>query len=149
MAVFRYPRNTKLDYIKRIVGMPGDRVAFQGKRVFINGKAPEYTDLGDYAGQGDEQGARYRELKENFFGVEHSILINPDKGNVEGEVVVPDGHYFVVGDNRGQQQRQSLLGLRSGGKSGRTCNGDLDELELRRGSCQISDVSEPSSNSVD
>lgn len=100
VAVFRYPRNTKLDYIKRIVGLPGDRVAFKGKKVFINGKAPEYENLGEYKEQSDEQGGQYLQLREDFFGVEHSILINPDRGNVEGEVVVPDGHYFVVGDNR-------------------------------------------------
>lgn len=100
VAVFRYPRDTRLDYIKRIVGLPGDRVAFKGKRVFINGKAPEYKEIGVYETHGSDPNGVSVELTENFFGVEHSILINPNRGNVEGEVVVPDGHYFVVGDNR-------------------------------------------------
>ncbi|CAG0909013.1 unnamed protein product, partial [Cyprideis torosa] len=97
--VFRYPRDTRLDYIKRVVGLPGDRVTFEGKKVFINGKAPSYQEIGPYD-DGGSQGGSAIQLKEDLFGVEHSILINPQRGNVEGEVVVPDGHYFAVGDNR-------------------------------------------------
>lgn len=100
VAVFRYPRDSRLDYIKRVVGLPGDRITFKGKRLLVNGNMPDYKEIGPYTDAGAHSDGSHIELIENLFGVEHAILINPDRGNVEGEVVVPDGHYFVVGDNR-------------------------------------------------
>lgn len=109
VVVFRYPKNPKLDYIKRLIGLPGDRIAYRNKTLYVNGKVMPQTRVGVYEAVGS--GIRMRgawELKENLEGVEHSILINPrvpDFGPgcrvlANGEITVPEGHYFMMGDNR-------------------------------------------------
>lgn len=109
VVVFRYPSDPKLDYIKRLVGLPGDRIAYRNKVLYVNGKPMAQSKVGIYEAVGS--GARMRgtwELKEDLEGIRHSILINPrvpDFGPgcqvlARGEITVPQGHYFMMGDNR-------------------------------------------------
>ncbi len=101
VVVFRFPKDPSVDYIKRVVGLPGDRVAYYNKMLFINGKPAEQKSLGLYTGVGaglNMSGASLRE--ENLDGVKHQILIETSRKLVEGEFVVPEGQYFVMGDNR-------------------------------------------------
>jgi signal peptidase I len=102
IVVFRYPRDPTMDYIKRVIGVPGDRIAYYRKQLYINGKPVEMTPLGGYAGGGKGRGmtgaARYQEEIEDVL---HDILIREGQpSSVEGEFTVPDGQYFVMGDNR-------------------------------------------------
>lgn len=103
VAVFRYPKNPEVDYIKRIVGLPGDRVAYRNKVLYINGERMEQEPLGIYSGYGFG-GARVS--MEDLGEVEHKILTIPDVQNPSGKlssdegIVVPEGAYFVMGDNR-------------------------------------------------
>jgi signal peptidase I len=116
VVVFRYPPDPRIDYIKRVVGLPGDEVAWLNKKLTINGKAVEATALPDYF---DEEGRAYtQQLRENLVGVDHRILLRADRPpfvpgaeqfpnrdacryTAEGVTCkVPAGHYFVMGDNR-------------------------------------------------
>jgi len=103
VIVFRYPEDLSIDYIKRVVGVAGDRIAYRSKQLFINGEPAPQQLLGTYVGEGSGSsmtGARH--LREDLLGVEHDILVMPGRNVFGGdfEYVVPDGHYFVMGDNR-------------------------------------------------
>ncbi len=109
VVVFRYPRNPSIDYIKRIVGLPGDEISYHDKTLFINGKPMSQVPVGIYTGVGSgarETGA-FR-LREDLDGVVHDILIHPGTPDLPpgcdvlrfGPVTVPAGHYFAMGDNR-------------------------------------------------
>ena len=116
VMVFKYPKDTSLDYIKRVVGVPGDKVVYRNKKLSINGKDLEYKQLPDYL---DEESLTYsKQFEENLSGTSHRILNdqrapsyvpNPDNFpnrelctyNSEGfACTVPAGHYFMMGDNR-------------------------------------------------
>lgn len=101
--VFRYPKNPKEDYIKRVIGLPGDTIEYRNKTLFVNGKQVGETDLGAYAGPTEpgrpSDGAQLK--LEDLDGVEHQILEVPGAWvGHEGSWTVPPGHYFAMGDNR-------------------------------------------------
>ena len=101
VIVFRYPKNPELDYIKRVIGLPGDKIGYRNKNIFVNGVAVEQVDQGTFVGQGRDSsmsGARVKQ--EQLFSVEHQLLIDDRSYPRNSEWVVPDGHYFVMGDNR-------------------------------------------------
>lgn len=116
VMVFKYPENMSLDYIKRVVGVPGDTVTYRNKRLIVNGEQVSYKALPDYL---DEETLSYSKLlTENLNGVAHQILNTPrapsyvsnphDFPNrelctydAEGFTCkVPAGQYFMMGDNR-------------------------------------------------
>jgi len=116
VMVFRYPPKPSLDYIKRVVGLPGDEVAYLNKRLTINGKAIETQDVPDFF---DEDAMRYFKQLEESLGDSPHRLLNDDthpayisgahefesnkncRYSIEGVVCkVPTGHYFMMGDNR-------------------------------------------------
>ncbi len=103
IVVFRFPKDPTVDYIKRIVGLPGDRITYYNKQVFVNGVPVKQTPLGTYEGAVQTGGMMGSELllSEELGAVTHDILIRrEDPVAKEGEFIVPAGHYFVMGDNR-------------------------------------------------
>jgi len=101
IVVFRFPKDPSVDYIKRVIGLPGDKVAYYQKKLTINDRAINQVSLGNYANvTEDEDPAAIEEVSENLISLEHGILINHAQPTVEGEYIVPAGHYFVMGDNR-------------------------------------------------
>jgi len=101
VVVFRYPRDPSVDYIKRIVGLPGDHVHYENKTIFINGERVPQKSLGVYTGVGQGLQVTGASLREEHLGdVDHQILIQTSRKLVEGDFEVPEGRYFVMGDNR-------------------------------------------------
>jgi len=101
VVVFRYPKDPSVDYIKRVVGLPGDRIGYYNKILHINGKPIAQVPAGVYVGKGSGvsmSGAGERQ--EQLGDVQHQILVMPRTPGLEGEFVVPENEYFVMGDNR-------------------------------------------------
>jgi signal peptidase I len=131
VMVFRYPLDPSTDYIKRVVGLPGDEVSFHDQKVFINGQEAPLTEI---SGPGfyDEDTRSYQpEFTERLGTTDHLITINPQSnpfyGGPEGHQFpfhencryspegvtckVPAGNYFMMGDNRDNSQDSRYWGF--------------------------------------
>jgi signal peptidase I len=118
VAVFKKPTDNRTDYIKRIIGLPGDRIQVKGGRLHLNGKVVRRDRLGEYVdikrefGSARERYVSYRETLPN--GVSYTILERSDNmpyvDNTE-VYVVPKGKYFMMGDNRDNSQDSRYLSL--------------------------------------
>ncbi len=101
IVVFRYPKDPTVDYIKRLIGLPGDKVSYYNKKLFINDKPIEQMPSGVYQGIGQGQNMTGSLLQdEDLTGVKHQILVSNEVPSAEGTYVIPEGNYFMMGDNR-------------------------------------------------
>ncbi|SEK81812.1 signal peptidase I [Atopomonas hussainii] len=98
VMVFRYPSNPNINYIKRVVGLPGDTVAYINKQILINGKPVVQKYLGEEPGSL----GRVQLLSEQLGDVAHQVRkeVHALRGAPRSQWVVPAGHYFMLGDNR-------------------------------------------------
>ncbi len=98
IVVFRWPPDPSYDYIKRVIGVPGDKIAYHNKILTINGVEVKQTFVGYTTDE--SSGNAVAQYRENLNGVEHNLFTRPDVAAVDFKVTVPAGQYFMMGDNR-------------------------------------------------
>ena len=118
VIVFRYPNYehsasySGVDFIKRIVALPGDTISYEKDQLTVNGESVEYRKIGSY--QGVDSGkamSGYHHIREKINEADHDILLHP-LGNSRklSKTTVPEGHYFVMGDNRAHSSDSRFWG---------------------------------------
>lgn len=98
IAVFRWPPNPTFDYIKRVIGVPGDHVEYHNKKLTINGKPIPQTFI-EYTVD-EASGNPVAKYEEVINGIKHPIFIRTNVQPFDFEIDVPAGSYFMMGDNR-------------------------------------------------
>jgi signal peptidase I len=103
IMLFRWPINQNIDFVKRVIGLPGDHISYIHKILYINGVKAQQKAVGT-ASDSDEAGINtwaVKVMEEDLNGIKHKIYVRDDMPAEDfKDLVVPAGHYFMMGDNR-------------------------------------------------